>query len=88
MADGAQEDVTATLGELERKLIELERELATVAGRPPPDAPPRPAEPRTEELRGGLSELRERVRTFADDLVDRVDAIIAGLERPDGREHD
>jgi 2-aminoadipate transaminase len=38
MPNGAQEDVTSTLSELERKLVDLERELRSVAGGPPSGA--------------------------------------------------
>jgi hypothetical protein len=73
MPNGAQEDVTSTLSELERKLVDLERELQSVAGGPPSRAdvavavdtptalgiaaPPAEASIRIGDLRSQIAEL-------------------------------
>jgi len=95
MADGPHDDVTSTLSELERKLIELERELLSVAGGPATDpaavpalgepAPP-PAPAASSSLRAEIDELvivRDRLQTLADELIERCDRIVGRLERAD-----
>ncbi|HZO37389.1 MAG TPA: hypothetical protein VFB41_11010 [Solirubrobacteraceae bacterium] len=89
MADRPHEDVTSTLSELERKLIELERELLTVAGGPaagvpPIGTPPAPA-PGDGTLRAEIDELiavRDRLRTLTDELIERCERLADRLEPP------
>lgn len=91
MGGEPHEDVTSTLSELERRLIELERELVSVASARRPDpstpvTPPRPAAPAKPSLRAELDELvvlRDRLRTIADELVERCDRLVGRLERTD-----
>lgn len=72
MADGPHEDVTSTLSELERKLIELERELLSVAGgaATEPVLPPTPAiDPAAEAATPPPPEAIRSLRVELDELV-------------------
>jgi hypothetical protein len=97
MPEGSQDDVVATLSQLESKLIALERELLQVAGGPaadalmPPPAEPIAAPPAPEPaaaldapsppaIAAELTGFRDHLRSVADDLVARVDALLASLE--------
>lgn len=93
METGDPTDVTSTLTELERKLVDLERELSTVAAGGPvpvvalPDTPPTPAEThaaalRVEDLRGeiaGLVRFRDQLEAAATELVTEYDRLVSRL---------
>jgi hypothetical protein len=100
MPSGEQQDVTATLSELERKLVDLERELASVAGAVPPaslpalpaagavraDAPS-PA-PDVADLRLEIADLvrfRDQLEGAARDLISEYDRLIARLSAASAR---
>jgi len=66
-------DVTTTLADLERRLVELERELAGVAGTSPSAPPPKE---RVEAMRNDVDELvqlNEQLEATAQTLVARVE---------------
>jgi hypothetical protein len=93
METGEPTDVTSTLTELERKLVDLERELSTVAAGGPvpmvavPETPPTPAEThaaalRVEDLRGEIADLvrfRDQLEAAATELVTEYDRLVARL---------
>jgi hypothetical protein len=76
-------DVHDTLAEMDRRLSELQRDLAGVTSRPdapPPPAPPPPPPPPAdhEELRGvedRLTRIAEEARLQADALAKRIDEL-------------
>jgi hypothetical protein len=82
MSSGASRDVHDTLAEMDRRLGELQRDLAGVSARsgtarpaPPPPPPPPPA-PAGEELGGveeRLSRIAKEARLQADALAKRID---------------
>lgn len=87
-------DVTSTLAELERKLVDLERELGAVTGggdRPPAPAsevspasaaPPRDPVLRVEDLRGEIADLvrfRDQLEAAAHELVSEYDRLVERL---------
>jgi len=89
------DDVTGTLSDLERKLVDLERELQSVAsGTPAPrpaagggvTAPSEPAvEPavRIDDLRGQISDLvrfRDQLEAAARELVAEYDRLVGRLQ--------
>lgn len=93
MAEGPHEDVASTLSALERRLIELERELIAVAGATPARhaaseadlaVPPVPGRaPAAESLRDEIEALvatRDRLRELADELVERCDRLVGRLQ--------
>lgn len=91
MPTGDPTDVTSTLTDLERKLVELERELSTVAigGRAGTDPPALPAVPaptptetrdaslRVEDLRGEISDLVK----FRDQLESAARELVSEYDR-------
>lgn len=91
------DDVTSTLSDLERKLVDLERELQSVASGPAPSpvnsggaatAPPAGAEPavRIDDLRGQISDLvrfRDQLEAAARDLVAEYDRLVGRLQAGD-----
>jgi len=96
MPSGPHPDVTASLTDLERKLVELERELGSVSSSPgvappPLPSPPEPGaaaegadapdDPRVDDLRGEIAEL---VR-FRDQLEGAARDLVAEYDRLVGR---
>jgi hypothetical protein len=94
MPTGEHPDVTSTLSDLERKLVDLERELNSVAGgtvaatasasSAPLPAPDDTRDPtlRVEDLRGeiaGLVRFRDQLESAARELVTEYDRLVARL---------
>lgn len=94
MPTGEHPDVTSTLTDLERKLVELERELNSVAGGSVvasasapalPAAPPagtRDASLRVEDLRSEIADLvrfRDQLESAARELVTEYDRLVDRL---------
>lgn len=94
MRPGDNTDVTSTLTELERKLVDLERELSAVAGGDETPAAPAPAVAtptpvetrdaalRVEDLRGEIADLvrfRDQLEAAAHELVSEYDRLVERL---------
>lgn len=93
MPTGEHPDVTSTLTDLERKLVDLERELNSVAGGsvvasasaptlPAPPAGTRDAALRVEDLRGEIADLvrfRDQLESAARELVTEYDRLVDRL---------
>lgn len=93
MPDDAQQDVISTLSDLERKLVDLERELQSVAGGTPAPVPiaaavaapeaPVEASSRIVDLRTQLDELvrfRDQLQETAQELVDEYGRLVERLQ--------
>jgi hypothetical protein len=93
MPTGDPTDVTSTLTDLERKLVELERELGTVAAAPSAATSPLPVTPtptetreaslRVEDLRGEIADLvrfRDQLESAARELVSEYDRLVARIQ--------
>jgi len=92
-ADEPSTDVTATLTDLERRLVALEQELSAMAGPAPARAPESAsagdtaaAGERVEDLRGEIAELgryRDQLEAAAHELVAEYQRLVERLEGQD-----
>jgi uncharacterized coiled-coil DUF342 family protein len=88
MAGAEPTDVTASLAELERRLVELERELEEVTATPSdPPTPPRPDAPapavRVDDLREQIADLarfRDELEAAARRLLEEYDRLVRRLQ--------
>ncbi len=89
MPSGEDQDARSTLSALERKLVELERELLalTAPAAEHPEPPAAPGDPGgIDALRreiAGLAGFRDRLEAAAQDLVAEYDRLIERLTPPD-----